>query len=327
MPTNRLTPWFAGLVAALILSTTPTQAIVILDSTWKANGGAPGKEAQGFEANAALAQQPQFAGAVSIAVSNGAGSGTWIGDDPQGHAYILTAAHLVVDTDDKNNFVGVEKPKFVTALSDIGGQLVEYPVTKIAVHPEYDPKDWASPDLALIVLDRPFAGGGTQPMLYCGVDELGQTGTIVGYGMRGVGSVGEDPAYQGDLGAGKLAAHNRIDAADFEEGGSLTIDFDPETGNTSDAFGQANAKPVDQYEGIPSNGDSGAPLWIETKAGWEIAGVVKGGPASSYESPAALVRLTGFQDWLHQAFPQALFNDGFGSNCNADVPVTMDVGS
>ena len=327
MRTSKLLQVTGGVFAALLLSSLPTQAIVILDSTWKANGGGPGHETEGFGANAALAQQPQFAGAVSVAVSNGAGSGTWIGDDAAGHAYILTAAHLVVDTDDNNDFTGFEQPKFVTATSDIGGQFVEYQATKIIVHPQYDVKDFASPDLALIVLDRPFKGAVSQPLLYCGVSELGMTGTIVGYGMRGIGSVGEDPTYQADFGAGKLAAHNRIDAADFEGDGSLTIDFDPETGNTSDAYGKDNALPVDKYEGIPSNGDSGAPMWIETKAGWEIAGVVKGGPASVYEAPAALVRVTGFQEWLHKEFPEARVDDGFGHNCGAEAPVVEGVGS
>ena len=135
MRKRQLASILAGLATVLGLSTTPTQAIVILDSTWKANGGSPGHETEGFGANAALAQQPQFAGAVSVAVSNGAGSGTWIGDDAEGHAYILTAAHLVVDTDENNAFTGFEQPKFVTASSDIGGHFVEYQATKIIVHP------------------------------------------------------------------------------------------------------------------------------------------------------------------------------------------------
>ena len=81
----------AGAVAASALAAAPrpADAIIILDSTWHAEGG--------FRAHLALADEPQFALVIALSSDEGqvwgSGSGSWIGN-VRGRARILTAAHL-----------------------------------------------------------------------------------------------------------------------------------------------------------------------------------------------------------------------------------------
>ena len=67
----------------------PAGAVIVLDSTWRAEGG--------FRAHVALANQPQFASVIALSNDEGqvwgAGSGTWLGN-AGGRARILTAAHV-----------------------------------------------------------------------------------------------------------------------------------------------------------------------------------------------------------------------------------------
>src|SRR5258707_3484698 len=75
----------------------PAGAVIVLDSTWRAEGGGPGQESRGFRAHVALANQPQFAGLIPLSHAGddnwGAGSGTWIGNFG-GFGHVLTAAHV-----------------------------------------------------------------------------------------------------------------------------------------------------------------------------------------------------------------------------------------
>ena len=68
-----------GLVAAPAI-VRPAGAVIILDSTWEAEGGGPDKESAGFRAHVALASQPQFAGVIALSDDDGetwgAASGT-----------------------------------------------------------------------------------------------------------------------------------------------------------------------------------------------------------------------------------------------------------
>ena len=81
----------AGALAAgaLAAASRSANAVIILDSTWRAEGG--------FRAHLALADQPQFAPVIALSSDDGqvwgSGSGTWIGNR-QGRAHILTAAHV-----------------------------------------------------------------------------------------------------------------------------------------------------------------------------------------------------------------------------------------
>ena len=62
----------------------PARAIIILDSTWRAEGGRPGRERDGFRAHIALANQPQFDSLIALSKDNGQewndASGTWLGN-------------------------------------------------------------------------------------------------------------------------------------------------------------------------------------------------------------------------------------------------------
>jgi hypothetical protein len=83
-------------VALALLASAPASAVVILDGTWRDQGGAPGYEWVGFAAHLKLASEPQFRGVLALASDGetwGEASGTWIGNDDT-HGWVLTAAHV-----------------------------------------------------------------------------------------------------------------------------------------------------------------------------------------------------------------------------------------
>jgi len=59
-------------------------------------------------------------------------------------------------------------------------------------------------DFAVVRLDRAVSDAGDPPLLYAGDRERGKRMVMVGYGSRGIGSVGQHPAYQPSW--GKAAA-------------------------------------------------------------------------------------------------------------------------
>ena len=89
--------WLALLTALCVWAGNEARAVVILDSTWREEGGRKGREWKGFGAAIALAAEPQFAAVLALSSEGeswGEASGTWIGNDDEGRAYILTAAHI-----------------------------------------------------------------------------------------------------------------------------------------------------------------------------------------------------------------------------------------
>jgi len=74
----------------------PAGAVVILDSTWRKEGGTKKRPWAGFEAHIRLAVDPRFLPVLALSSDEetwGEASATWIGNDAT-HAYILTAAHI-----------------------------------------------------------------------------------------------------------------------------------------------------------------------------------------------------------------------------------------
>ncbi|MEY4871549.1 MAG: hypothetical protein RLZZ563_879 [Pseudomonadota bacterium] len=280
-----------ALAATLALSQ-PAQAVIILDSTWAENGGAEGAEAEGFDAHIALAEQPQFAAIFGL--HNGetyAGSGTWIGNDDEGYGYILTAAH---------NFGAEPDPASWTYWSRAG---TAYQGVEVYIHPSYDPNDDSTTgyDMAIVVLDAPVTDAGPAPKLYAGDQELGEVLTIVGYGSRGIGSVGEEDAYYDFDVEPPAAARNVVDEVDGENGeNNLIVDFDSEEAD-SNVMGDAN--PIDPLEGILGSGDSGGSAWIETTSGWAIAATNTWGDDAVYGSISGFSRVSTQLDWIGSIFP------------------------
>lgn len=269
----------------------PGGAVVILDSTWQANGGTENTPAEGFAAHVALAMEPQFAAIFGLHDgSSYGGSATWIGNDGD-HGYLLTAAH---------NFGEDADPSAWTYWSRDG---TGYEGIALHIHPGYDPDDDSTSgyDMAIVVLDTPVADAGRQPRLYAGRAELGQVVTITGYGSRGTGSTGETDDHYDFEGETPAAARNVVDEVDGENGtNSLIIDFDNED---ADASVMGDAEPVDAMEGILGSGDSGGAAWIETQQGWAIVATNTWGDDSVYGSISGLSRVSTQLDWIASIFP------------------------
>lgn len=280
----------------------PAQAVIILDSTWADQGGADGAEGDGFGAAKALAMEPQFCAIMSFFDGEQIGaSGTWIGNDQNGNAYVLTAAHNFGDGDD---------PDIWTYYTRAGA---EFTGKAVHIHPNYDANSDETPgyDLAIVKLNGPVEDCDTPPLLYGGDDELGQRATMVGFGSRGIGSVGQDDKYYSSEDA--AAARNIIDvvedpAPDGKGGNQLLVDFDSEDGSTN-VFEDGGSLPVDEYEGVLGSGDSGGSLWIETDEGWAIVGVNAWGDDAVYGSTGGFGRISTQYDWVKSIFDASFTNE------------------
>lgn len=167
--------------------------------------------------------------------------------------WVVTAAHAVV-----------WRP-----VHDVTLNGVSRPVAKVIVHPGYKSVPVglkagdavllmefmaSSDDIALIKLEHPI--NDIKPtQLYRGEGEKGQIVQIVGRGATGNGLVGEYPhsPHQGEL----RRAYSRVISAD-ERWLGLKFDSPP------------NALAL---EGMPADGDSGAPILIKVDSTWQLAGV------------------------------------------------------
>lgn len=172
-----------ALGTALSLLTLSAGAVTILDSTWREEGGAKGRESAGFGAHLRLAAQPQFRAVLALTTDGeswGEASGTWIGNDDK-HAYILTSAHI---------YELPAKPAAYSVRSPDGRILQP---DRIWVHPQWngDTDTRTGFDLVVLRLPAPLQSAGASPLLYGGQAEAGQLITFVGFGSRGIGSTGE----------------------------------------------------------------------------------------------------------------------------------------
>ena len=289
----------AALAITVATAVEPAAAVIILDSTWAAEGGEPGREGRGFAASIALAGEPQFAGVIGLEWNNDyGGSGTWIGNDARGRAYILTAAH---NFDDGSGATGW------TYVSSSGKK---FSGVKLEIHPLYDKDDNATGgyDMAIVVLDGPIDDAGEQPRLYGGAEELHQIATSVGYGSRGTGSAGEAPKFYASR--DRAAMRNVIDVVEApvpsgRGGNSLGTDFDSEDGEHNALVGDET--PVDRFEGALGSGDSGGSLWIRTARGWAIAGINVSGDDDQYGASNWYSRVSTQREWILRVFPGARF--------------------
>lgn len=297
------------IAAAVVLASAPSPAVVILDSTWRVEGGAPGREADGFGAHVALANQPQFRAVLALDAAdgggNGVGSATWIGNDDR-HGYVLTAAHNFDDA-------AVEDLLFRT------GDGAVLRGERVWIHPDYqaEGEDCTGVDLAIVRLRRPVTRAGAPPLLYAGGAELRQTVTFVGYGTRGIASRGEDPQY--NKGTDKAAAEGVVDEAVgwrpgvpvCQDGGNfLTVFLPREDGAVVNPFGGAS-RPVSRLAGLLGAGDSGGSAWMRLGDDWVVVGVnVSGDGKAQYGDNSWFARVSGVRDWIASIVPTARFTDG-----------------
>ncbi len=176
-------------------------------------------------------------------------------------------------------------------------------VDKVVVHPGYKrpPPELqsgdaaplitfleSSDDIALIKLQRPVTD--VRPVrAYEGTDEAGQVVTMIGAGATGNGLIGEDPhsSHRGEL----RRAEARVIGADNRW---LTLRFDA----------PPKALP---HEGMPADGDSGAPVLMRLHGRWELVGVVSHKSASGelktfrcclYGQITYQVRISRYAGWI-----------------------------
>ena len=295
-----------GLLIPLLLPL-PTGAVSILDSTWSAEGGAAGREWAGFGAHLRLAAEPQFRPVLAFATEGkvwGGASGTWIGND-DGHAYILTAAHIYDPPGDPAAWV-VRGPDGKTLRGD-----------RLWLHPDWngDAATRTGFDIAILRLPQPLKGAGEPPALYAGSGEAGKLITFVGFGARGIGSVGQQSRFY--RGSDKAAAQGVVDqwvpvswrrSADKPDlGNYLGIYLPKEDGSKPNPWGGAD-RPATPLVGLLGSGDSGGSAWMRLGSGWAIVGVACNGTGKArYGEKSWFARVAPHRSWILGIFPGAHF--------------------
>ncbi len=295
-------------IAAGLALAGPAQAVVIMDSTWRTQGGDEAHWTAGFAAHDALGAAPQFSAMVAISLKGdkdfGTASGTWIGN-ADGKAYVLTAAHVMDD----------EAEARTTYVRTRNGAVVR--AERAFVHPRWRDGGAAKHggfDIAILRLEAPIEGMGAPATLYGGTSELGARAVIVGYGTHGVAPYGHGHRFGPRAGDAPTAAENVIDVAtpvtleDARDWGNLLeIDMD-EAGEGKNRYGAG--EPVSALEGILAPGDSGGALWIRTAQGWRVAGVNSSGdPGADYQDASQFARVSSLRAWITLAFAEAQFGE------------------
>lgn len=295
-------------LALAIVASTPAPAVIILDSTWAEEGGHEDDPAAGFGAAIELARQAQFDALVALAPNGGDTwgicSGTWIGNDAR-HGYVLTAAHCFNE----------EKPAEDFRVRSRGG--TEFEVVEATIHENWFGGDLFKTgyDIAILVLDAPVQDAGRPPTLYGGDGELGSLLTFMGYGSRGIASIGEDPNYH-DGEATPAAAQGIVDLvkgvgdSDGEEedtGSYFGVFLPAEDGSIENPYGGATL-PASRLAGLLGSGDSGGPAFMQVGGRWVVAGInSNGGGNAEAGQKSWFVRVSDNRDWILEHAPVARF--------------------
>ena len=304
----------AAALAFAVLMAAPAGAVIILDSTWKAEGGTKQDPDRGFRAHNRLAHEKQFDAAVTFSSDGdtwGECSGTWIGNDATA-GYIISAAHCFAPADAASMYI---------YRSEGGTTLIG---VELFIHPGWtgSADDRTGYDLAIVKLSAPVTDAGPQPLIYAGTKEKGRLLTFVGFGGRGIGSTGEsddfDPHDWMDAEAIKAAGQGIIDqvmvavdpvpGVNEDAGSYLGITLPKEDGSLPNPYGGAT-KPATRLAGLLGTGDSGAGAWFQLDDGrWVLAGVASDGtPKARYGDSAWFPRLSSQRDWIASIFPGAQF--------------------
>jgi hypothetical protein len=284
-------------LAIAVMGAGTANSVVVLDETWSEYGGSEAEPSSGFGAHIALAKKKDFAAGFGLWDGDAfAASGTWIGNDSSGSAYILTSAHNFEPGDDASVWT------YVSSTNQ------EYGGSELWLHPNYDHTSDQSGDfdLAIVRLDGSLFDVGPQPLLYQGASELGGTIVIVGYGSRGLGSTGEqDEFYDEPVAA---AAMNIVDDVNGECGNHcIMYDFDASHGSANGLDG--SPEPINKFEGILGSGDSGGGTWLQVGGDWVLVGVNSWGDDSVYGSVSSATRISDHADWISSVFPEAAFTE------------------
>ena len=279
----------------------PARAVVILDSTWRAEGGRPGHEDEGFGAHEALARRPEFASLMALSEDEGetwdTASGSWIGNDTRAagrnQGLVLTAAHNFEPGQGPDNFL----------YRSTGGTVRQG--IRLDVHPLYNRNNMerSGYDAALVRLDGPVTDAGPAPALYAGHDERGRRIVMVGYGTRGIGSVGEDRDYKSS--EEPAAATNTVDEV---MDAVVPAPRGADAGNWLQVVLRRDSEGAGRLDGLLARGDSGGPAWLRSGDGWAIAGINGNGTGdTTYGDRSEFARVSGLRDWILRVMPGARF--------------------
>lgn len=191
-----------------------------------------------------------------ILIPGRAGSGTLIS-----HNQILTAAHVVTDSNDRTLVTAAGSINFLMG-TNVSNPSYSLSIASVSVHPL-----WASSgdngyiyDLAVLTLTTSFFD--VTPIGLSDVDPSGMVGTMVGYGMNGTGL----PSSTLILDGYRRAAQNMIDF----DSPAIYTDFDAPSPYSTNVFG--NSVPL-ALEGSVFSGDSGGPMLVEVAGQMQIVGV------------------------------------------------------
>ena len=252
-----------------------------------------------------------YDGVVRIGVGGNYGTGVLLYD---GRA-VLTSAHLFAGATASSTSVYFE--------TTAGSQTLA--ASRITPLSTYDAVQ-ENNDLALVWLSSNASVTANRYSLYRGSDEIGQTLTMVGYGLPGTGDSGTLTAYSGS--PLRLKAGNQFDADAGTlknslgslmawtpaAGTQLVADFDNGT-SSQDALGRLlnlSGTGLGQNEGLISAGDSGGPAFING----QIAGIasytaslsrgvtnpdVDGVSNSSFGEMGFWQRVSYYQQWIDQS--------------------------
>jgi hypothetical protein len=292
-----------AICAVALIATPPARAVIILDTTWAEHGGSDDEPSAGFDAAIALAREPQFDALVALSSSDdeiwGDCSGTWIGNDDD-HGYVLTAAHCF----------GAQTPAREFIVRSRGG--TRHAVVDAIIHPDWvDTETTTGYDVAILVLDAPVTDAGPAPLLYAGSDERGRMLTYMGYGSRGIASIGQHDDYH-DGSDTPAAAQGLVDAVkgagdDDDTGNYLGVFLPAEDGSIENPYGGA-VLPPSPHAGLLGSGDSGGPAWLEIDDTWYLAGVNSNGSGDAESGETSwFVRVSGKRAWIEAHVPVARF--------------------
>lgn len=207
----------------------------------------------------ALASGYEAVGRVGTPTS--IGSGTLVSQ-----TQVLTAAH-VVDSDRDgvvDGSIGGHSFRFGSNVSGGNADLVVSDIASISVHPLWSATNGnRTYDLAVITFTSPVID--ITPMNISSGDAGLTVGTMVGYGLHGVGT---------DSGAGTLDGLRRAAQNEFYlQGGTIRSDFDNPDGSV---LTNGSSTPL-ALEGSTAGGDSVGPILVDFGNGEEIVGVLSGG--------------------------------------------------
>ena len=294
LPRRRL---LTGLLATtpIVAAAQTAGAVIIQDSTFRAEGGRPNDPLPGFRAHIALANQPQFDSLVALSEDGGDSwddcSATWLGNFG-GFGWLLTAAHIFKKGEKADSYLYRTQ----------GGTIFEG--IREIVHPRYqgDSQNRGGYDVALIQLDGPVDDAGPPPLLHAGDVRVGTRIVFVGFGQRGTGSQGEVREY-GEPHDNKTAAENAIDKVTAP---TEVDEADEDSGNELRVTLRRPNDGGSRLDGILGGGDSGGSAWMQRNGRWYLIGVNCSG-GEKYEDHAYFARLTGTRSWLLRYLPALRF--------------------